>query len=186
MKIASSELITELENKTNHVLAESRQFIDLSDSQLNYRPEPESWSALECFEHLNLYGRFYLKELKDRISENHRPSEKTFTSGWLGNYFAKMMLPKDKLKPMKTFANMNPINSSLDKNVLEEFIQQQEEMLRLLQIARNKNLTKITCGITISKWIKLRLGDTFRFVIYHNERHLIQAQRVLLNSSQIG
>lgn len=186
MKIASSELITELENKTNRLLAESRQFTELSDLQLNYRTTPNSWSALECFEHLNLYGRFYLKELKNRMCEKHNPSDKTFKSGILGNYFAKTMLPTNKLKPMKTFNNMNPINSSLDKKVLVEFIQQQEEMLRLLQIARNKNLTKIKCGITISKWIKLRLGDTFRFVIYHNERHLIQAQRVILNSSQIG
>lgn len=177
MKITSTDLISELEEKTNYILTESRKILALTDNQLNYRTSPNSWSALECFEHLNLYGRFYLKEINKRMNENHKPGERVFKSGVLGNYFANSMLPSEKMKPMKTFSNMNPINSSLDKKVLEEFIQQQEEMLRLLKIARNKNLGKIKCGITISKLIKLKLGDTFRFVINHNERHLVQAKK---------
>ncbi len=179
MKIASTVLISELEEKTNYILTECQKILALTENQLNYRTAPDTWSALECFQHLNLYGRFYLKEINKRMIENHKPDESIFKSGFLGNYFANSMLPSKKMKPMKTFSNMNPINSSLDKKVLEEFILQQEEMLRLLKIARNKNLGKIKCGITISKLIKLKLGDTFRFVIYHNERHLVQAKRVL-------
>lgn len=37
----------------------------------------------------------------------------------------------------------------------------------------------IEVTITGINQIKLRLGDTLRFVIYHNERHITQAQQVL-------
>ncbi len=185
MKMGSEELINDLISRTKKVLDQSRTYLHLQESKLNYRNSPESWSPLECLEHLNLYGRFYLKEIKERMNEDQHPSAEVFKSGILGNYFAKSMLPSStsgKLKKMKTFSNMNPINSQLDKKVIEEFIAQQEEMLRLLEVARRKNL-KIKCGITISKLIKLKLGDTFRFVIYHNQRHLIQAERALSSAN---
>jgi uncharacterized protein (DUF2249 family) len=50
-------------------------------------------------------------------------------------------------------------------------------MLELLEIARSKNLNRIRTSISISKLIKLKLGDTLRVVIYHNGRHLQQALR---------
>ena len=179
MKIGSEILINDLISRTTEILKKSQTLVELSENELNYRISAESWSSLECLEHLNLYGRFYIKEMNRRMLESSKQNTTVFKSGLLGNYFAKSMLPKAKLNTMKTFSNMNPINSSLDKRVIEEFIQQQKEMLQLLETARKKNLNKIKCGITISKMLKLKLGDTFRFVIYHNERHMKQIDRVL-------
>jgi len=74
---------------------------------------------------------------------------------------------------------MNPIGSSLDKGVLNKFITQQQALINTLKLASRADPTKTKTGISISKWIKLRLGDTFRVVIYHNQRHMTQAERVL-------
>ena len=80
---------------------------------------------------------------------------------------------------MNTFKSKNPIYSQLDKNqVIETFLQQQKQFLELLTIAKEKNLTKIKTSITLPI-LKFRLGDTFRFVIYHNERHVVQAKKTL-------
>jgi len=94
------------------------------------------------------------------------------------------MLPKEKLNKMKTFKSMNPIGSNLDKTVLETFLSQQKTSLELLQQAEKVSLTKNKTGISISKWIKLKLGDTFRVVIYHNLRHIIQAEKVIKEASR--
>ncbi|HIA10981.1 MAG TPA: DinB family protein [Flavobacteriales bacterium] len=94
------------------------------------------------------------------------------------------MLPKEKLNKMKTFKSMNPIGSNLDKTVLEKFLSQQKTLLELLQQAEKVSLTKNKTGISISKWIKLKLGDTFRIVIYHNLRHVIQAEKVIKEASR--
>lgn len=180
MKIATDELITDLMKRTRECLAKGEQLRDLPEAALNLKQNETSWSALECLEHLNLYGRFYIPELSKRVAEARAGSEPVFKSGKLGNYFANSMLPKDKLNKMKTFKNMNPLNSRLNKDqVIAEFLEQQQELLRLLEHARKISLNKTKTSISISKWIKLKLGDTFRFVIYHNQRHLVQAERNL-------
>ena len=189
MQIQTEVLVTDLINRTKQLILEAEVLKEKSEEQLNHKQHAESWSVLECLEHLNLYGRFYLPEIEKRIAEQlslSSPSvplrrgkkESVFKSGWLGNYFANSMLPKEKLNKMKTFKNMNPLNSKLDKKVIDEFISQQQEMLRLLGESRKVSLNKTRTAISISKLIKLKLGDTLRFVIYHNQRHMVQALRI--------
>jgi len=175
----SATLLTDLVNITKDNIKRAEQFSDCSDEQLNYKINTESWSILECFEHLNRYGDFYMPELAARIDSAAQSNESEFKSGWLGNYFVNMIRPKENLNKMKTFTSMNPEGSNLNKKVLDTFLNQQNLTLELLEKAQNVDLTKIKTNISISKWIKLRLGDTFMFVIYHNQRHILQAENVL-------
>lgn len=48
---------------------------------------------------------------------------------------------------------------------------------------KNIDLNKTKTAISISKWFKLKLGDTFKVVIYHNERHIAQARKVCESES---
>ncbi|WP_433628934.1 DinB family protein [Chryseobacterium cucumeris] len=179
MKISTSEFLNELRNRT----AEHLQFAEMlslkTENDLNFRTSTESWSTLECLEHLNRYGDFYIPEIIRTISSVGKPSQLYFKPGILGNYFAKSMLPKEKLNTMKTLKAMNPIHSNLDKGVVDTFIKQQKKMLELLEEAQYIDLEKTKTSISISKLIKLKLGDTFRFVIYHNARHVEQIKRIL-------
>ncbi len=179
MKIKTEQLIQELttliQGHLNHVVS----LQSLPESVLNARLSEDSWSVLECIEHLNRYGNFYLPEIEKRIGESRTRHAPVVKSGLLGNYFAQSMLPRQKLNKMKTFRNMNPIHSQLDKDVLNTFESQQKRMLDLLRRSNSIDLNKVKTGTSISKLIRLRLGDTFRFVIYHNERHIRQAERIL-------
>jgi len=180
MKIQVNELLSELKTITENNLDFAQSLQKLSTENLNFRMSENSWSILECLEHLNFYGQFYLPEIENRINESRFPANKSeFRSGILGNYFANMMLPKEKLNKMKTMKTANPIHKQLDKSVIEEFINQQHKMLELLQKAKTVDLEKTKTSVSISKLIKLKLGDTFRFVIYHNLRHIKQAEKVL-------
>jgi len=172
-------LIDNLVERTKNNLNRAQQFLELPDEDLNFKPTAKSWSILECIEHLNLYGDFYLPEIEQRMQHSKHKGNGEFKSGWLGNYFANAMLPKEKLNTMSTFKSMNPAGSDLTKETLHKFIRQQQQMLTLLLQAQSVCLTKTKTSITISNWIKLRLGDTFRVVIYHNQRHLLQAERVI-------
>ena len=177
MKQASTDLLEDLKTRTTEVLKAAEEMAGRPLEDINQKPSPEKWSALECLEHLNKYGDFYLPEIRARLKEANPGNGTTFKSGFLGNKFALMMLPG--AKPMQTFKNMNPSISGLRKNVLDEFIAQQKEMLELIDDCQNYKLTKIKTSISISKWIKLKLGDTLRVVIYHNQRHLEQAKNAL-------
>lgn len=179
MKISTSELLDELRNRTKEHLHFAEMLSVRPEHDLNFRTSAESWSTLECLEHLNRYGDFYIPEIKRNISSAGKPSQLYFKPGILGNYFAKSMLPKEKLNTMKTLKTMNPIHSNLDKSVVDTFINHQEKLLELLEEAQYVDLEKTKTSISISKLIKLKLGDTFRFVIYHNERHIGQIKRIL-------
>ena len=180
MKVSNQVLIEDLTKKTKEHIAKAKGYLELDIKKLNLKKTPEKWSLLECIEHLNRYGDFYIPEISQRIqSGKAATTSPVFKSGWLGNYFAESMLPKEKLNKMKTFKSMNPAGSQLGTEVLEKFLQQQKELLALLEKAKTIDLVKTKTAISISKFIKLRLGDTFRVVIYHNYRHIVQSENCL-------
>ena len=179
MKISSKALIAELEEMTSDHIERLNSIKQLSIEQLNFKTDPESWSVLECVEHLNRYAEFYIPEIKSRLSKGYKASNNTFKTGMLGNYFTQSMKPKEKLKKIKTFKSMNPINSNVELGSLEKFITFQNDLLGILEKSKSVDLKKVKTSISISKIIKLRLGDTLSFYVYHIERHLQQAERAL-------
>lgn len=176
-----SQLIEELTNHIDKAIHLGNKLQELSIEQLTWRESTQSWNILECIEHLNRYGDFYLPAIENEIKSSKYHSEINFKSGWLGNYFATSMLPKSKLKTMKTFKDKNPLGVNLDKSVIEVFLKQQQQLLCLLRDAETVSWNKTKVKISIANWIKIRLGDTFRFVIYHNIRHSVQIEKVLKN-----
>jgi len=175
----SSILLADLKERTleNIKFAEKAKRLDVD--ALNWRVGSGTWNVLECLEHLCLYGDFYLPEIEQRMAKAKKGNYDHFRPGLMGDRFAKMMLPREKTNKMKTFKDKNPTGRVLEISVLDRFLNQQSKLLLLLQSADDVDLNKIKTVISISNWIKLKLGDTFRFVIYHNDRHVDQARRVL-------
>jgi len=180
MNFNSHQLILELKTYVSAHISFTEKLKNVSENELQAKKDTTSWSVLECIEHLNLYAVFYHKEIEKRIQSSNHKVSLTFKSGFLGNKLSLDMLPKEGMKTMKTFKSKNPIYSTLDKEkVLSSFITNQKELLMLLKISEKKNLTKIKTAITLP-FLKFKLGDTLRFVIYHNERHIVQAKKNLL------
>ena len=174
----SENLIQSLIDQTNQLLLHAQQLSEQPTERLTWKHDPESWSVLECLEHLNRYGDFYIPQIKNALGKNKLKPEADFKPGILGDYFAKSMLPTEKLNKMKTFKSKNPLNSNLDKSVIDTFIKQQLELIELLETSKIKNLSKIRIKTSISPLLKLKLGDTFRFFINHNIRHFAQIDRI--------
>ena len=143
----------------------------------NWKANAESWSILECFEHLNIYNRYYNLALKNAIQKaRNSTSKQNYKSGWFGQMSINMMKP-DNTKKQKTLAKFNPVNSALNTSVLDEFIQHQQDLLEMLEVAKSINISKNLVPVEFFKLIKMKIGDTFRFVIVHQQRHLQQALR---------
>ncbi|MCT4623498.1 MAG: DinB family protein [Schleiferiaceae bacterium] len=186
MKFKSNLLIEDLIEHCRKNMNEAQAMSDLPLDILNHKETPEKWSALECLEHLNRYGDFYIPEINNRIKQSRFKADEWFKSGLRGNYFANSVKPREKLNKMNTFTNMNPVGSSLDKTTVDRFIDQQKQKIELLNASREVSLNKVKTAISISKIIKLKLGDTFRVVIYHNERHIVQAKRAIEQVSALS
>ena len=174
----SESLIQSLIEQTRQIINKAEKLKGNDFHTLTWKKDEISWNILECLEHLNLYGDFYLPEIENKIKMSTTKSEAKFRNGFLGNYFAKSMLPKEKLNKMKTFKDKNPLNAKLDKRVIDKFIGQQVKTLDLLAQSRNVSLNKVRIRTSISSLIKLKLGDTFQFLINHIIRHLKQIDSI--------
>jgi hypothetical protein len=177
MQQDSTQLLRDLEDILNNSIQQIQAFKHMSSEQLNYRAHAKSWSILECLEHLNLYGDFYLPEMERAIIKSGSPKVDLYKSGWLGNYFADLMRA-EKGKKMASPKDKNPIYSALNETTVIRFEKQAERLKHILDLAKNANLNKVKCSISISRFIKLKLGDTLRFYLYHIDRHIQQAAKI--------
>ena len=92
------------------------------------------------------------------------------------------MIPDRKGKKMKKMSSPKdhvPLVNLNSDEVISEFIEQQERLLSLLGKARQINLEKAKVPISIAKFLKLKLGDVFMFLIAHNHRHVLQVEKAL-------
>ncbi len=174
-------MIEELLEITDRATASAERFRHLPPDHLTYRENPEKWNVLECIEHLNRYGDFYLPEIEKALgSASPAGGNHMFKSGPIGNYFANLMKVKHgRIIKMKTPADKNPVGSNVTPEALDRFLRQQETLRALLLKARQADLVKARVPISLAKFIKLRLGDILRVVVYHIERHIIQAENVV-------
>ncbi|MFD2246945.1 DinB family protein [Pontibacter ruber] len=154
------------------------EFASLDLSLLNFKPAPDSWSILECLEHLNRYSRYYNPALAKAIAANSDGNDmQSITYSWLGKKSLDMVRPQNT-KKHKTVKHMNPNNSTLDRKTIQEFLQHQTELINLLGSAKSANLNKKAVPVEFFKLLKMRIGEALEFVVLHQERHLQQALRV--------
>lgn len=181
-KFKSEDLINDLQHDVRQLIA-AAEFIKGQDKvKLSYPLKEGEWTAVQCLEHLNMYNRYYLPVIATATTSKTGERDAWFNSGKLGSYFTKLMKPgnvyevTNKMKTPKAYEP--PIALSVD-TVLSEFVEQQQKLLQLLDLAKDRNLNTIRIPVSVTKLVKLKLGDTFRFLIAHEQRHTIQARNVL-------
>lgn len=180
----TKQLLNNLQQQTEQFLNKAINESQMaSPSKLLRKRGKNEWSAAQCMEHLNSYGRYYLPAIEKAIvaaEEHNLQATKEFKSGALRNYFTKLMQPKEgKQNKMKSPKDHQPTDDLDTDKVISEFIDQQERLLVLLEKAGNVDLNKTKAPISIAKFMKLQLGDIFNFLIAHNHRHVLQAERAL-------
>ena len=180
-KFKTEDLLNELTQDVRKI-KEAAEFFNAGDkTKMVYSPDQGRWSVVQILEHLNAYNRHYLPYIEKELSVVTNDTNAWFTSGYWGEKFTKSMKPtnvyeiKNKMKTMKKMSFPNSLNVD---SVIKEFLAGQEKLLELLERAKGKDLAKIHIPITLTKLIKLRLGDTFRFLIAHEQRHMIQARNM--------
>ena len=189
---ATAKLLGDLTVQTERHLQKSiAEWQLLAPNLLATQPAPNSWSAAQCLEHLNFYGKFYIpamqKAIQNAQKQGSKPAE-NFKSGWLGRRFSKMMMPGND---GKVISKMNaPKNAIPSKNpdpvvMLAEFIEQREHLNRLIIEAADVNLNEVRVPISIAPWLRLRLGDVLIFMTAHDYRHILQADRAILGEKAV-
>lgn len=188
--MTSTELLREVRIITqNNLEVLKKKFSHLSSEQKNWKPAENTWTVQEIFAHLNKYAHFYHLTFLNRINKTRFVEPKEFyqssplgRSAWnsmkLGN-------AKNVKRKFKAARNYNPIFEPdlMHENDIQLFEDGQKDLLEIIEKAGSVNIRKVKVPISMSKIIKLRLGDALLFVVYHNERHMQQAINVLAHQN---
>lgn len=152
----------------------------MSETQLNWKPAPTTWSVNEVLAHLNEYGKYYHPVILRKIENTRFTSTKeAFLSSPLGRSAWKSMKLGNARNVKRKFKAQKDYNPSIDPSLLDgeqvnSFENQQNDLLNIIEKSAAVNLRRVKIPISISKVVRLRLGDALLFVVYHNERHMQQ------------
>jgi hypothetical protein len=181
-KINSIELIDRLSADLQSIIQQTEQMLQQPEGILSRQPAPGSWSVAQVIAHLNFYCRFYVPAFEDALHFHQTKAQEFFKPGWLGDYFTSMMRPEPDQTirhKMKAPANALPPAKVEPIAELRSFISNQHRLLSLLESAKLADLNRLSVPISLTKLIRLKLGDGFRFFIAHEQRHMIQIAHVL-------
>ena len=180
--INTAALREQLKSDIRHLLMQAQQLQHLNEELLQQAPPGGGWSVAQVLEHLNIYARYYLPAIETHLHLHQTKPATVFHSGWLGNYFTNLMKPGEQgliARKMKAPSNAIPSAGPHAPFMLDEFIHHQHQLLNLLDLSATAHLGKIRIPTSLSKMIRLKLGDTFRFVIAHQQRHFVQISNIL-------
>ena len=181
-KYKKEELINQLEADVKQVIAAADHLKTADPVKLGYTIKQGNWTVAQVIDHLNRYSRHYLPLIEKAMVQIPREDNAWFVSGFWGNYFTKLMMPRNVYEiknKMKTPKNFCPEKSVNIESVFNEFSQHQQKLIQLLEISRRRNLNNIHIPVTINRFIRLKLGDMLRFLVAHEQRHMIQARNAI-------
>jgi hypothetical protein len=183
---ATSDFFDQLTNDllVLRVVAQQR-FRPLSAEELNRRPSPSRWSAGQCLEHLNIVGGYYLPSIAARIAKAQARGSKpaaTVKQGYFGRKFIEAMRTPASVKTYESPQRYAPTGTRLPRTVAEVFSRQIDELLRLVLLARQVNANAIRIPNAIFPLLLFRLTDQLEFMVVHIQRHIAQAEAVLVGN----
>jgi uncharacterized damage-inducible protein DinB len=156
-------------------------FSDISEQGLNWRPNAETWSVGLCIEHIITSNHVYF-DVFEKLSKNqykHRLYENTpFIPRLFGNLVLNACKPETKRK-VKTLTVFEPDESNVDMNIMRRFVECNEQMIHYFESLKWLPNLKITVTSPASRFVIMPLTMIFDILIYHEIRHINQAEGVL-------
>jgi hypothetical protein len=147
---------------------------ELAYLQLGWRPPDGGWSIAQVFEHLIISDSLYYPQLREIVQTGKRGSAEwkpTITGGFI----VRALLPTStrKTPAPQIFRPAEP-----RANVVEDYINVREELVRIMDSAKGIDLRRNKVTSPVSKLIRINLGDAFMILVVHTQRHLQQIARV--------
>lgn len=179
--MSRSVTTTELTTQIDAVVARMETLVrGLSQDSLAWRPRPDSWSIIECLDHLNRTVSIYLKSMRvafERERHNASLPPKAFRVGIIGGQFARFLDPPYRVKSKAPQGILPP--SNLKKSDVEaEFYRLRLELRGFLLEASRVDMGAIRFPSPLAGILKLNLAEGCLIMAAHDRRHLWQAENV--------
>ncbi len=150
----------------------------LSDAQCIWKPAPDVWNVLECFQHLIVTDELYYPRLRVAIEKAKREGGSApFRPSLFGKTFIRYVSPESQRK-IKTFRTFEPSPALTDLTVLQQFVDHQDALTALIRQADGINLNRGKFSSPASRLVRFSVGEGLTVLVVHQQRHLQQARRL--------
>lgn len=152
----------------------------LTDDDFNWRPEADTWSIAECYDHLCMIGNLVAPRLGETIETaavNGLTGDPPFKYGFVGNFFVKLVGPNSKRK-FKAPAKVTPSSIHSISRVTKDFTELQDQFVQLSQRSEGLDLGRVKMRNPTAPILNLSLGQWFALIAGHQQRHFQQAELV--------
>ena len=173
----SVRLIDELESMDRRATALAR---GLSAAQLNWTVTEGSWSVGQCLQHLLSANEVYLPPITDSLENQPRSSIQDITPGWFGRWFIRNYIaPSAQTKHARAPKKIAPVLSRVEPAILERFLKGNRDMRELVARASGYDVNRLRFRNPFIPLIRFTVGTGFEITSKHEDRHLLQAERVV-------
>ncbi len=168
-------LISELNAADNRAIALAKP---LTPQQLNWRLRQDEWSVGQCLEHLYVTNEVYLGPMSTSL-KGHQPAVvQEITPGWFGRWFIRNYIePSSKMKRVRAPRKIRP-GTQIEPSVLDRFLISNHTARQLVHRAMNQDVNRIRFRNPFIPVIRFTVGTGFEILSKHQQRHLLQAERI--------
>jgi hypothetical protein len=157
------------------------EFGSLTSEQLNWKPNPNTWSIAQNLDHLIVVNETYYPVLASLKAGTYRTpfiARIGFVVSFFGKTILKAVQP-DRKKKMKTFPIWEPTKSNVIGDILNRFQNHQNELIQKIEDAKVLVGKGIVISSPANKSIVYKLETAFDIIVSHEQRHLEQAKEIL-------
>ncbi len=157
------------------------EFGSLTNEQLNWKPNSNTWSIAQNLDHLIVVNETYYPVLASLKAGTYRTpfiAKIGFMVSFLGKTVLNAVQP-DRKKKMKTFPIWEPTTSNVIGDILNKFQNHQNKLILKIEEAQELVGKGIVISSPANKNIVYKLETAFDIIVSHEQRHLEQAKEVL-------
>lgn len=150
----------------------------LSLQQLNWKPDPDSWSIGQCLEHLVVSNCLYFPVFKKITDGTH---EMNWWENWspLSSLFGNMLVSQvgEKVKKKLNAPNVFlPPEQMVDAGIRERFHKHLDSLVEYMAISQRVDIDKTHITSPVSRVVTYSLRKAFLILVQHLHRHIRQAK----------
>jgi len=178
--------MTSLSAQVDDIRRRAEALVDsLGAEQLTQRPDPGKWSIAECLAHLNITANVVQPLIAMAIQRGKnakRFGTGPFPLGFRGKMLIWIATPPPKFRIRAPQSVAPPVTIANPTQLLPEFLTLQDEWQRLWNGAEGLDMGRINIGRRLSPFY-CHLSAVFPWMMAHQQRHLLQAEKV---KAQLG
>jgi hypothetical protein len=150
----------------------------LTPEQLNWKPGPDEWSVGQCLEHLHIANDVYLRAISDSLGGRPISVVQEIAPGWFGSWFIRNHIaPSPEIRRGRAPKAITP-SAEVDASILHRFLGSNQQARELVHRARNYDINRIRFKNPFVPAIRFTIGTGFEILSKHQQRHLLQAERI--------